>query len=93
MAVRILSFYAMSPIPAMGSIPGQELRSEGMWQSQKRIKKTKQNQGKKGELNEKDSMERKFSDDVYGVNSQSLVPVRQTGKACNRVTILEQIKG
>lgn len=36
---------------------------------------------------------RKFSDDVYGVNSQDLVPVRQTGKACNRVTILEQIKG
>ena len=43
---------------------------------------------------------RKFSDDVYGVYSQDLVPVRQTWKACNRerenevlVTLLEQIKG
>lgn len=54
------SFYAMSPIPAMGSIPGQELRSpKACGRAKKRIKKTKnQNQGKKGELNEKDSMEK-----------------------------------
>ena len=63
LVVRILSFYAMSPIPAMGSIPGQELRSPKAYGiAKKRLKqnKTKQNQGKKDELNEKNNMEKKI---------------------------------
>ena len=61
LVVRILSFYAMSPIPAMDSIPGQELRSPKAYgRAKKRLKKPKQNQGKKDELNEKNNMEKKI---------------------------------